>query len=138
MSGVPQGSIVGTLLFTICLNDIFYFTTGTEINNYADDTTPYAIEEDIESIIANQNDIFIIIKWFQDNSFKLNAYKCHFLMSNHCKDISIKVEEEFVQSSKSVKLLGVRIDNNLNFNEHVSNICGKVCLKLHALARDLF
>ena len=56
-------------------------------------------------------------------------------MSNHGEDIFIKVEEELVQSSKSVKLLGVRIDNKLNFDEHVSNICMKVSLKLDELAR---
>ena len=55
-------------------------------------------------------------------------------MSNHGEDIFIKVEEELVQSNKSVKLLGVRIDNKQNFDEHVSNICKKVSLKLHALA----
>ena len=136
MSGVPQGSILGPLLFNIYLNDIFYFTTGTEITNYADDTTPYTIKVDIESLIETlQNDISIIIKWFQDNYFKLNTDKCHFLVSNHGEDIFIKVEEALVQSSKSVKLLGVRIDNKLNFDEHVSNICKKVSLKLHALAR---
>ena len=79
MSGVPQGSILGPLLFNIYLNDIFYFTTGTEITNYADNTTPYTIKVDIESLIETlQNDISIIIKWFQDNYFKLNTDKCHF------------------------------------------------------------
>ena len=70
VSGVPQGSILDPLLFNIYLPGIFYFTTGTEITNYADDTTPYIIKEDIESLIEIlQNDISIIIKWFQDNYF---------------------------------------------------------------------
>ena len=136
VSGVPQGSILGPLLFNIYLNDIFYFTSGTEITNYVDDTTPYTIKEDIELLIGIlQNDISIIIKWFQDNYFKLIADKCHFLVPNHGEDLFIKVEEDLVQSSKSVKLLGVMIDNKLNFNAHVSNICRKASLKLHALAR---
>ena len=56
-------------------------------------------------------------------------------MPNHGEDLFIKVEEELVQSSKSIKLLEVMIDNKLNFNQRVSNICRKVSLKLHALAR---
>ena len=90
------------------LNGIFYFTSGTEITNYAGDATPYTIKEDIESLIEIlQNDISMIIKWFQDNYFKLNADKCHFLVPNHGEDLFIQVEEELVQSSQSVKLLGV-------------------------------
>ena len=70
VSGVPQGSILDPLLFNIYLPGIFYFTSGTEITNYADDTTPYIIKEDIESLIEIlQNYISIIIKWFQDNYF---------------------------------------------------------------------
>ena len=96
-SGISQGSILGPLLFNIYLNDIFYFTSGTEITNYADDTTPYTIKEDIESLIEIlQNDMSIIIKWFQDNYFKLNADKCHFLVPNNGEDLFIKVEEELV------------------------------------------
>ena len=74
-------------------------------------------------------------KWFRDNYLKLNADKCHLLISNHSHDIEINVENEIIECENSVKLLGITLDNKLNFNKHVSNICKKASQKLHALAR---
>ena len=66
---------------------------------------------------------------------QLNPDKCKLLISNCEKDISLILDNEVIECSKSVKLLGVSIDNRLNFNEHISNLCKKVSIKLHALAR---
>ena len=135
-SGVPQGSILGPLLFNIYLNDIFYFTRESTIANYADDTTPYAISEDTVTLLNTlENDVELLNKWLKDNYFKLNADKCHLLVSNHDEDASIIVNNEIVEGSKSVKLLGVKVDNEMNFKEHLTNICNKVSAKIHALAR---
>ena len=62
-----------------------------------------------------------------------NDDKCHLLVTNHSDEISLLVRKELIKGSKSVKLLGITIDNKLN--EHVSNICDKVSQKLHILAR---
>ena len=82
-----------------------------------------------------ETDTDTLVKWFSDNYLQLNAKKCHLLVTKHNKDIFINVEEEVIECSNSVKLLGVIIDNNLKFNEHVSNLCKKASQKLHALAR---
>ena len=135
-SGVPQGSILGPLLFNIYINDIFYFVNKCDVANYADDTTPFAVDKTIDYVLDSlENDIDSLIKWFRDNYLKLNADKCHFLVSNHSDGVEINVEDEIIECEKSVKLLGVTIDNKLNFNEHVSKICKKASQKLHALAR---
>ena len=136
LSGVPQGSILGPLLFNIYINDMFYFISKSDIANYADDTTPFTVNKTMDSLLDSLGkDTDSLIKWFRDNYLKLNAEKCHLLVSNHSKDIEINVGEEIIECEKSVKLLGVTLDNQLNFNEHVSNICKKASQKLHALSR---
>ena len=82
-----------------------------------------------------ENDNEILIKCFSDNYFKANADKFHLLISNHSKDLTIKVENEVIECCDSVKLLGITIDNELKFGEHVSKLCKKASQKFHALAR---
>ena len=132
---MPQGSILGPLLFNIFLNDIFLFVERTKIVNYADDNTPYAIGKNIEEIFNILiEDTSKLFQWFQVNEMKSNKDKCHLLVCNQ-NDISLELDNETILSSNSVKLLGITIDNNLNFNEHVSKICNKASQKLHALMR---
>ena len=88
-----------------------------------------------ELLITLKNDTDTLLKWFDDNYFKANDDKCHLLVMNHSDEISLLVGKELIKGSKSVKLLGITIDNKLNINEHVSNICDKVSQKLHILAR---
>ena len=106
------------------------------LTNCADDNTPYAIDTDIKEIISNlETDTIRLLNWFEIIYFKMNADKCKLLITNHETDISVSIDGNIIDASNSVKLLGIKIDKNLDFNEHVSSVCKKVNLKLHALAR---
>ena len=65
----------------------------------------------------------------------MNADKCKLLVTNQEVDIAATVDGYMVKADKSVKLLSIRIDNKLDFHMHVSNICKKSSLIIHALAR---
>ena len=132
---MPQGSILGPLLFNIYINDIFWFTPDVKITNYADDTTPYATNKNVERLleILEQN-TSKLMQWFDINYMKLNEKKCQLLVTDPNPQ-TVKLGNYEVNSSSSVKLLGVTIDNKLSFNEHVTKLCKKANTKLNALAR---
>ena len=106
------------------------------MTNFADDNTPHTTGETIDILLMNlQKGTSTLTKWFKDNYFCMNADKCHLLVCNNDKDVSLIVENEVIDCSNSVKLLGITTDKKLNFNEHVTKLCKKVSAKLHALAR---
>ena len=122
--GFPQGSILGP--FNFFLNEIFYFINDICIANYADDNTPYATNKDITiSLKTLERETNIVLDWFTINEMKPNADKCHLLVAI-LKDItSVKLGNEEITNDQSVELLGVKIDKNLNFPEHVTKLWKK-------------
>ena len=72
---------------------------------------------------------------YVNNYSLLDNDKCNLLITNHDEDISLKLGNEIVSGKEWVKILGIKVDNKLDFSEHVSSICRKANLKLHALAR---
>ena len=112
---------------------MFFIIEDTDIASYADDNTPYVIADNIDGVIKSLEEASeILFKWFNDNLMKINADKCHLLVTAN-NTIKIKKGNFDITNSKSEKLLGVKFDHKLSFDDHISELCKKASSKIHVL-----
>ena len=133
--GVPQGSILGPLLFMIFICDLFIVIRDIDCVSYADDTTPYVYGQNFDDVIkVLENNMDSVFSWFEKNGVIANSDKSHLLVSPY-ENKHMKIKNSEIASSNSEFLLGVTIDSKLTFEEHINTLCKKANQKLHALSR---
>ena len=116
-----------------------FLDMNSVIYNYADDNTLSYISNDINDIKAKlQHDCTKSMDWFQANNMKANAdkYLLMFLSrQNSFVDTHLMFEDNKIQAMQSINILGVEVDNKLNFRTHIDNICKQAGKQINALKR---
>ena len=132
-SGVPQGSILGPMLFKIFINDLVFFIEESKICNFADDNTIFASGQNIEQVaVSLELDLAHTSEWFDSNRMVANPgkFQLMFLGLNINQKLCIEIDDLVIKLTNSVKLLGITIDSKLKFTDHVKSICAKANKKL--------
>ena len=133
-------SRVGPTLFNCFFNDFFYFIDKASVHNFADDNSLIASQQNIKNLkFILESESKKAISWFQSNKMIVNPGKFQGIIidkkkQNHTAEY-ISIDQKNIKTSSSVKLLGVHIDDKLNFNLHITKTCRSAANQLHALIR---
>jgi len=139
--GVPQGSVLGPILFVLYINDIVLAVKHSSVNLFADDTLLSIVGTNLEECLAKMNeDLNSLAEWLNSNKLKLNLEKTKYMIitsrrTEAASNTNLKIYGENIQRAQNIKYLGVTIDQKLTFKDHLATITKKMSSKTGFLGR---
>lgn len=145
--GVPQGSILGPLLFLIYVNDLFKASKVLSLIMFADDSNLFHSDKNINDLFKTMNiELNHISEWFKANKLSLNKNKTKFLLfhSSHRRKLipidlpPLEIDKATITRCSNTKFLGVLVDENLNWKPHIDSIRKKISKSIGILYKTRF
>ena len=141
LSGVPQGTVLGPLLFLIYINDMpETVSEGTKIRLFADDSLLYREIKSPKDSAILQEDLNKLQKWEGDSKMQFHPGKCQVIrITKKIKTIShdYTVHNEKLKRTQKAEYLGLTLDEKLSWNSHIDKICGRANSKINFLKRNI-
>jgi hypothetical protein len=139
--GVPQGSILGPLLFILYINDFHQCSEFFDFHLFADDANLFSRHKNINILQSHINsELDKVNMWLCANKLSLNVGKSNFVLfhppqRNIGNNFVLTINNNIIPCSSSVKYLGILIDSNLNWKSHIASICRKIKRSIGMLSK---
>ena len=139
-SGVPQGSILGPILFLLFINDLPLLLNSCHVDFFADDATAHTSNQNIEIINAElQSDFSIAVSWSKQNKLPINYDKTTYMVIGAKKRVQDEYQLELSADNHAInkvtkqRLLGIIIDDHLSWTAHIDHLCSTLAAKISLL-----